>query len=356
MNNKDNKKIIKKSVFAFLCIFSAIGILAVLGGAVFLGMKIVGVNADVENSTVATVELPIEQGKGDVNEMILSDLQLPLEVPTETEEETATPTPAPTEQPTEPPEELYFTDNFLNIVFMGDSIMDFHRDDGTSIPQLVSERLGGAHYINLAMGGTCASIDTSDKWDNYEWTSTSGAGMAKAMAGLVNPEVLNDCPAKEQVVEHKKDFSHTDVFVIEYGINDFLMNRPLDDMDNLGNPTTYQGGLTQMINACRIISPNALIVLCKPTYCEFYGKDNVFLGDYNSYLNKIGYTVLDYKGKVDCVDDPDIDIWSFEPNAEDGINYYHIDEYLEDGIHLTEAGRRRYAEMLGDYIYEVYNK
>lgn len=358
--NKDidhGKTQISKGFFAVLCVFAVLGVVALLGGAVFIGMRI--------GSNRLTVAIPQIAENKEVNEIILNDVATNMDESIEaanstvpTEEPIATPASTPYEplvlddgyvfRDDVPPSE----DDILNIVYFGDSIFDFHRDDGTSVPQLTSEMLG-AQYINLAMGGTCASIDTSNRWDDENWDSTSGAGMAKAAAGLVNPEVFLDCAAKDLVIKHKDHFCRTDIFVIEYGINDYLSNRPIDDITNLNNPTTYQGGLQQMISACRHVAPDATIVICKPTYCEFWAPDGQFAGDYYVCPNKIGKNVFDYMGKVDNVDDPDKDIWAFEPNKEEGINIYHNEEYLEDGIHLTEAGRRRYAEMLSDYIFKI---
>lgn len=105
------------------------------------------------------------------------------------------------------------------------------------------------------MGGTCASINVDNPWDNENWNSTSGIGMAKAVAGLVNPDIFLDCTAKELAKTHKDEFEQTDIFVIEYGINDFLAHHPLNDLSYIGNPTTYNGALQQMIQACRTIAP-----------------------------------------------------------------------------------------------------
>lgn len=345
MSNKN-----KKALFVTLCIFAAIGVIALFGGAVLLGMHIA--DKRNENETVSkvqelVVENPTESTRTDVNDLIINAVtgQNGTNQQQSTEKEAV----APEVTPSVISEEVKFDNNRLQIVYLGDSIFDFHREDGTSIPQLTSDMVD-ADFINLAMGGTCAAIDISNHWDNETWDSTSGAGMAKALAGLVNPDVFLDCTAKELVKQHLSEFSQTDIFVIEYGINDYLMNRNLDDMNNLNNPTTYQGALTHMINACRQIAPNADIIVCKPTYCEFWAPDGQYDGDYYSRRNKIDATVFDYKGKVECVDDPDIRIWSFEPNCEGGINIYNNAEYIEDGIHLTEAGRKRYAEMLSEFI------
>lgn len=345
----DNKN--RKSLFIVLCIFAAIGVLAIIGGAVFLGMRIT--EKRYENASVTpevqevVVEKPIEETKTDVNELIIHDSEEQInknqqqgEIKEATVPEAAASAVA---------EEVNFGDDKLQIVYFGDSIFDFHRDDGTSIPKLTSDILN-ANYINLAMGGTCASINIDNKWDNENWDSTSGAGMAKAAAGLVNPDVFLDCTAKELVKAHQGEFSQTDIFVIEYGINDFLAHRPLDDMDNLANPTTYNGALKQMILACQTVAPNAFIVLCKPSYCEFWGKDGMYLGNTYVMSNDNGVTLFDYGGKVDCVDDPDKGIFAFDTNVDNGINIYSAEECLEDGIHLTQAGREKYSQMLSDFI------
>lgn len=238
------------------------------------------------------------------------------------------------------------------IVFLGDSIMDYHRDDNTGVPYLIAKRCG-ADYINLSVPGICASLADGETDDNSKWTSLSGVGLARAIAGKVDPKKFPDCKAKDLIIANKDAFKETDVFVIEYGINDFLSDRLTSDSDYENSIYSYQGALEDIMKNLLEVAPEAKIMLMSPGYCEFYNKDGESVGNTYSYRNIMGYTLMDYIGKLDCVDDWDNGKMLYDMNIEDGINVYSAQEYLEDGIHLTKAGRDKYADMLGGLMNRV---
>ena len=72
------------------------------------------------------------------------------------------------------------------------------------------------------------------------------------------------------------------------------------------------------------------------------------VGDSNSLNNGYG-TLRDYKGKCEYLSG---ELGTMFYNAYDhlGIDGYTADEYLEDGIHLTEEGRQLYADALARLI------
>ena len=43
----------------------------------------------------------------------------------------------------------------------------------------------------------------------------------------------------------------------------------------------------------------------------------------------------------------------FDAYLDLGIDGYTAEEYLEDGVHLTEAGRRLYADALSEMILSI---
>ncbi len=237
-------------------------------------------------------------------------------------------------------------DGSLQIVTLGDSIFDMARD-GTGIPYLVAESLD-ARILNLAIGGTCATIGEGESTGDDRWESTCGLGVAKAMAGKVNPDVFFDCAAKNLLKEHKDEFKNTDIFIVEYGINDFLDNRPIGDGAYAGDYYYFVNAMAGIVDTLREVNPNAKIVLCEPHYCDFFGKNGMYLGSSNMFANTYG-TLFDYKGKVDYVANYR-GTYLFEAYLNSGIDTYTAQEYLLDGIHMTEAGRRQYAAELSNYI------
>ena len=57
------------------------------------------------------------------------------------------------------------------------------------------------------------------------------------------------------------DFSNTDYFVIEYGMNDFLSGIPLNDEDDIYDEYTYVGALRIAIQRLRDSFPDAIRII-----------------------------------------------------------------------------------------------
>ena len=97
-------------------------------------------------------------------------------------------TEATTEATTQEPEK----EDKVVMVFFGDSQIANGRNDGTDIPTLVGQRVPNSVSINLAIGGTTASLEASTaNYQDYEnWTSNSFVGMVHAFTGKVKKEVI----------------------------------------------------------------------------------------------------------------------------------------------------------------------
>ena len=328
--NKENK-----GFLIVLIVLAVIGLLSLIGLGVFGLMKLVDKSKpeDYDSQIEETVELEDENilegdGKNSSVEVTeaLQEYVIP-EVNVSVEEEN-----------------VVLNENRLQIVFMGDSILDNFRDE-TGIVYLVGQAVD-ADVINLAIGGTCASIDRDDDNTNENWNSTSGAGVAKAVCGIVSPDVLFDCTAKNLIKAHMDDFKNTDIFVIEYGVNDFMFGRQRAAEDGW-DPTTYVGALRHMMDAITKTYPDAKVVMCAPTYVEFYRDNGEYVGNTYTLNNGTG-TEYDYIGKMENVaNEYSAFFFAFEKN---GITMENANETLLDGVHLSEAGRKIYAENLSEFI------
>lgn len=232
----------------------------------------------------------------------------------------------------------------LQIVFLGDSILDGYRNE-TGIAYLTGINCNADVY-NLAMGGTTAALSTYEKAEYDKWSSRGLQGVVHTICGAVGPGLLNGFQARE--VYAACDFSQTDYFVIEYGLNDFLSGIPLNDEEDYFDEYTYVGALRIAVTKLRENFPNADIVLCSPNYAQFKNGDGTFLGDGNIVDNGGGTLAEYYRvcGNVAA------DMNTLFLNAYEGIGLdaYSADEYLEDGIHLSEKGRYKYARVLSDII------
>lgn len=238
-------------------------------------------------------------------------------------------------------EKMMDEEDHLQLVFLGDSIFDMARD-GTGVPYLTAEALDASCY-NLAIGGTCAALHEDESAAYEKWGSSSVLGVAKAVAGLVSPDAFSKYHARD--VFDTCDFSKTDYFIVECGTNDFLSQYPIDlNQGGTYQWYTYYGAIQSIVGDLLTAYPDAKVIFCTPHYEQFYFKDKGIAGDVNildlgrgPLINYIaaGHNAAQMAGAyaINCYD-------------ELPINGYTADDYLLDGIHLTEEGRRVYAEML----------
>lgn len=235
----------------------------------------------------------------------------------------------------------------LQLVFLGDSIFDQDRGE-TGIPYMTAANCGAALY-NLAIGGTPAARGWNEPGDNESWNSVSLIGITKAICGEVSPEIFSQYHAKE--VFDKCDFDNTDYFIIEYGYNDFFSQVPITREDQtLEDTRYYYNAVYQSIKLLQKHFPNAEVIFCTPHYSNFKnlpfgsGDSNMLNNGYGTMYNYIcaGYDAAHEADAVaiNCVEDL-------------GINGYTLEEMSSDGVHLTEAGRRLYAEMLSKRILKM---
>lgn len=246
----------------------------------------------------------------------------------------------------------------MQIVFMGDSILDSVREyDG--VAYLISQACNADVY-NLSIGGTTAALMEGEQYSFDEWTSCSLLGVVHAILGDIDTKVFEPYRAGEILKEC--DFSKTDYFVIEYGVNDFLAKIPDSQYTNDGELRgidalhTYVGALNAAIGALHNAFPTAKILLISPHYCQFFNGDT-FIGD--TYSLDYGYgPMIDYSELCGYVynENKDKNVIYYNSILESGIDAYSADDYLEDGIHLTSEGRHVYADYAARLINADFRK
>ena len=274
------------------------------------------------------------------------------------EQEEATPQPASAHQTpaidlTEPEQEQVITEedqiepagNELQLVFLGDSIFDNSRD-GSGVPYLTSVQCEADVY-NLAIGGTSASIEYDEQGSYDKWTSRSLLGIVHAIRKEIPTDIFAGTRAKEILDNPNIDFSKTDYFIIEYGLNDFFRAVPLTNSDSDVDIRTYGGALRCAVSDLRDWAPDATIILCGPTYAQFFN-GTWMVGDGNTLNSGYG-TLADYAGTCNYVAREQQTLY-FNAYQDLGVNNYTAEEYLEDGVHLTAFGRQEYANALAKII------
>lgn len=285
----------------------------------------------------------------------VASVEKPAETPVKVMEKTSEQKPA--EEKKEPAEKKDERDYSMQVVILGDSIMDGDRTE-SGAADIISEQLNAKVY-NMSIGGTTAALLPTESAGYEDWNSCCLLGVVNAIQGNISTDIFNGYAAKE--VLETCDFSKTDYFIIEYGVNDFLTgkipnSRYLENGDTLAvrNESTYTGALEIAITKLRSDFPNAQILVAGPHYCQiFSGK--TFIGDgysldygYGPLINfarGAGYVAEQHK------EDGVIFFNAFESS---GIDAETADEYLEDGVHMTPLGARVYAEKIASIIRSDY--
>lgn len=252
------------------------------------------------------------------------------------------------DNPAEPEEtsENTESDDRTQIVVFGDSIWDSTRDE-TGIAYLVSQYTGADVY-NCAIGGTRATLKAGESSENYDtWDSTSLSGMVNVAIGKVDPEIFLEGYITGGIIRNI-DFSKTDYFIIAYGLNDYFAGAPLNaDNSNSWDTHGYGGALRFAVDRLRNAYPDAQILLISPTYCQFW-KDGYMYTDSNM-KDFGGGTLTDYANVCQNVAETQNTLF-IDGYSTLGINTYTAEDYLEDGVHLTAAGRELYAKAVSSCL------
>ena len=319
-----------------------------------------------EEDSVATENIVITETGEIIEKSTPAPVPTPADIAEETpvpvkEEQTAAATPVTSQQeaPTPvidvdiPVQEQVITQedqteprgHALQLVFLGDSIFDNNRD-GTGVPFLTAEKCD-ADFYNLAIGGTSASIEIDEQQESELWTSRGLCGIVNALLKKIPTDIFAGTRTGELLNNPHIDFSQTDYFIVEYGTNDFFRGVRQSDPDNVFNMRTYRGALTYAVTNLKNVAPDATVILCSPMYAQFF-KDGYLIGDGNITNNGSG-PLFDYVGTCNYVAKENNALF-LNAYQDLGIDGYTAEEYLEDGVHLTQAGRELYAEELSKII------
>lgn len=241
----------------------------------------------------------------------------------------------------------------MQIVFMGDSIIDSDRENG-GVAYLVSQACNARVY-NLSIGGTTAALLPDEQFNFDEWSSIGFLGIVHAILGHIDAGVFDRYKAGQLLKEC--DFSQTDYFVVEYGINDFLCRQVARSkyLDNgevlkIDDLHTYVGALDAGVRTLLENFPEAKVVLIAPHYCQIF-EGSAYLGD--SYTLDYGAgTLLQYYNMTEYVayQYKQDQLLFFDTLRDSGIDAYTADDYMEDGIHLSAEGRKVYADHISRLI------
>lgn len=241
----------------------------------------------------------------------------------------------------------------MQIVVLGDSIMDGDRTE-SGAADIIGQQLGAKIY-NMSMGGTTAALMPNEQYNFATWDSRCLMGVVNAIVGNINTDIFEGYAAGE--VLKTCDFSKTDYFIIEYGVNDFLTgqipnSRYLEGGDTLAvdSTHTYTGALEDAVKRLKTAFPDAGILIIGPHYCQVFS-GGTFIGDGYSLDYGYGPLITFARGGGYIADlYKEEGVLYFNAFEESGINAETADDYLVDGIHMTPLGARVYAEKAAELI------
>lgn len=241
----------------------------------------------------------------------------------------------------------------MQIVCLGDDILDRDRENG-GVASLISDACNARVY-NMAIEGTTAAILPNELNSLETWQSRGLLGMVHAILGDISPDFFDGYSAGEILKEC--DFSETDYFVIEYGINDFLSGQVPQsiylangDVLDMDRARTYVGALEVAVNLLHDHFPDAKILLISPHFCQFF-EDGTIIGD--AYSLDYGHgTLVDFARAAAYVEEQDREgiVIFYNAIEHSGIDVLSAKECLEDGICLSAKGRRVYADYASKLI------
>ncbi len=221
----------------------------------------------------------------------------------------------------------------------------------------MANRVPNTETYNFGIGGSTATVETSTHTGSLEGaTSTCFLGMVNAITGTVDREtVLGDYPELLEKM-NQLDPAEVDVYVLEYGANDFFSVVPLDhNQTEAEGFYSYYEAMCMGIEQLKNVSPNAKIIVMSPIYNVYKNDDGSYLGD--SYIVSNGYgTLSNYAEKAKNIAD-DCHVFDFDCMFRT-YNDLYIDcgeEYLTDGVHLTLTGRQIFARSLAHLVNFIFS-
>ncbi|MCR5093743.1 MAG: SGNH/GDSL hydrolase family protein [Lachnospiraceae bacterium] len=247
-------------------------------------------------------------------------------------------------------------DEVFEVLFLGDSQFAAYRGTGSEIPVLFQNSVDwtDCRVYNMGIPGSCICLGYEQYLEAPEnWNSTCLYAMSGVISGRIKPDYLG--ANYPEVLDTLRSFDpeRIDYIVLNYGVNDFLRSSIISaDEQNEGRTDVVAEAYRKSLLELRAACPNARIVTCTPLYSEFYDKDGGLIGNGITLENGQGKTLADYVSCLEVFFDTVED--SYLINMFNGefidLDMYSTGDYLMDGIHLTERGRRAFADALAGYI------
>ena len=246
------------------------------------------------------------------------------------------------------------TDDSYDIVFLGDSNFDNVRDE-TGIASIVASKTG-KNVLNGAFGGSMMGNLYGRKTEYQSALSMHNLAVSICNRNFGVQKSAIDALSRTDYSGNfhttldslsDVDFSAVDILVVEHGVNDYLAGTPIKNGVDLYDTTTFCGALRTVIEMLRASYPDLRIVLVTPAFCAPIQKDGMaHLCTENTYGG--GYLEAYVTAELEVAKDMDVDIIDLYHGLD--INADNFSDYLYDGLHYNDEGRKMVADVIADYL------
>jgi len=226
-------------------------------------------------------------------------------------------------------------DGETKVLILGDSIWGNERGRG-SLERKFEYYLELIGYditlYNAAIGGTRATIDKQDsEWTYGPGSENSLGKMVSILRGDTDVEQLQGILVYDIMKEAIAVRDEIDLVILCYGMNDFLAQVPTNDSERPW--TGYGTAMEEGVKAVQSICPDAEIMLIAPNYASYFSIP----------IQNMGEKALYNYASIACDVAKKFGLLCVDAYNQMGIGLYTADQYLEDGVHLNEAGAELYA-------------
>lgn len=230
------------------------------------------------------------------------------------------------------------------IVCMGDSILGMNRT-GTSVTAFLAEKTGATVY-NAGFGGTRLAVHQREGYAAFSGWTMAEAAVKGDWSRQEGEAALGSSYFPAQLENLKAiDFSGVDILILHYGANDFTADIPLDREKDPVDVGTLCGALRHTLKAWREAFPELEIWISLPLY-RYWPDEDAYAEDYR---NGLGLTLADYvQALYQTVREEGASV--IDGYEAMGMDRKNVKWMTLDGVHLSRAGRKRLAQVMGECL------
>lgn len=236
------------------------------------------------------------------------------------------------------------------IVALGDSVIGKERE-GVAVHAFFQEYTG-IPMLNAAFGGNLASAGKNADRFSYHEESLNLYRLAEAVCYRDFGVQRADLAASQTRAWYFEealnglaaaDLKQTEILLLEFGVNDYMAGKKIDNPEDPLDVNTYGGALRYAIELFQKTYPDLHIVLVTPAFCHVvdYGmctEEDFGGGPLDRYVAQEKEIAVEYGLDV-------IDVF-----YEFGMDETNVMDRTEDGLHLNDEARRAYARFLAEKL------